>query len=208
MSNGTTAPRPARFDVLSSYDDGVAAIAQHSSHVVDWSARTPCAEWTANDLAGHLLSIVRYYHRLLDASLAGTPITGLPRGRDLADMNSADLGRLDDSTGTERISLFVSSAGAYGTRLAEIGDPGWWLTLGIWEGLGPLTVGQHAGIAIGEWHVHAWDLARVSGRDHHPADAPVVAQGQKVVGRVIEVQGDPWDLVLTGYGRIGARADE
>ena len=47
---------------------------------------------------------------------------------------------------------------------------------GTWSGLGDLTVGQHTGIAIGEWHVHAWDLARASGTDHRPSDASTVSR--------------------------------
>ena len=194
-------PEPARSAVLASFDDGVDAIASVGNLVTDWSSPTPCPDWTASDLAGHLLSIARYYHRLLDSTLAGAPIDGLPRGDDLAAMNAADLGRLEASGGAERISEFAGLAHSYGARLADLGESGWDLTLGIWSGLGPLTVGQHTGVAIGEWHVHAWDLAAACGREHRPADPGVVAAGQRVIGRIFTDDGEPWTLVLVGYGR-------
>jgi uncharacterized protein (TIGR03083 family) len=193
-------PSPLRSDVLASFDDGVAAIADASRHIRDWSSPTPCPDWSATDLAGHLLSIVRYYHRLLDAAGEGNPINGLPRGPDLAAMNASDLEQLEESAGAERVSEFNDLANSYGTRLAELGDIGWDRTLGIWDVLGPLTVGQHTGVAIGEWHVHVWDMARSLGRDHRPNDAFVVAQGNRVL-RDIPADGDPWLGVLTAYGR-------
>ena len=51
----------------------------------------------------------------------------------------------------------------------------WNLVLGIWQTYGPLTVGEHTGIALAEWHLHAWDFARIIGEDHTPADPETVA---------------------------------
>lgn len=204
MSSSGVETVPSRHDVLASFEDGVTAVANLSSRVEDWSVLTPCPDWSAADLAGHLLSIVRYYHRLLDAALSGAPMAALPRGGDLAAMNAVDLLHMEDSSGPARISEFVGLAISYGARLAEIGEVGWEQMLGAWDGLGPLTVGQHTGIAIGEWHVHAWDLAAVSSCEHRPADPLTVAQGQVVLGRVDLTAGDPWSLALNGYGRVAS----
>ena|ERR1700722_1819278 len=186
-----------RSPVLDSYADGVTAIANAGSQVSNWDAETPCGTWKTLDLAGHLLAIVRYYHRLLDASSEGHPIDGLPRGSELAEMNARDLDALVEMRGPERLEAFGELADLHLQRLHEAS---WDETLGTWAGLGPLTVGEHTGIAIGEWHVHAWDLARASGGDHTPADPRTVRDGQHIVRRA-EEPGDPWLAVLRGYER-------
>jgi uncharacterized protein (TIGR03083 family) len=186
--------------VLACYADGVSGFASAGRKVSDWRAPTPCGTWTTLELAGHLLAIARYYHRLLDASLAGTPITGLPRGDDLAAMNARDLSGLAESDGAERIGRFCELAETYRSRLEETE---WDRVLGEWSGLGELTVGEHTGVALGEWNVHAWDLARATGGDHRPEDPILIAGGQGVVGRTIDLTGsdDPWRAVLRAYGR-------
>ena len=63
-----------RVRVLAAYDDGVRAVQAVAPRVSDWAAPTPCADWDAAALAGHLLAIARYYHRLLDAAMAGRPL--------------------------------------------------------------------------------------------------------------------------------------
>jgi len=106
-----------RGGVLAAYVDGVRAVEAAAAHVRDWSASTPCAGWRAVDLAGHVLAIARYYHRLLDAAEAGTPLRGLPRGAALQAMNVRDLDSLAPSPGPHRIKAFVELADDYGRRL-------------------------------------------------------------------------------------------
>lgn len=89
-----------------------------------------------------------------------------------------DLRELADIAGTERARQFVELASSYLQRLR---DADWTLTLGEWSGLGPLSVGQHSGVAIGEWHVHAWDIAKSIGEEHRLRDAAVVAEGNRVI---------------------------
>jgi hypothetical protein len=192
--------RPDRDAVLASYADGVAAIGSVTASLSDWGGATPCGSWTALDLAGHLVAIARYYHRLLDAAEAGNPIRGLPRGEALAAMNAEDLSGVTETDGQNRIAGFCDLAGGYGTRLRRAG---WNEVLGAWTGIGEWTVAEHTGVAIGEWHVHAWDLARAAGGDHRPADPVIVALGQRANGRIRESSdlADPWDAVLAGYGR-------
>jgi uncharacterized protein (TIGR03083 family) len=190
----------SRERVLACYADGVSAIASAGGRVSDWETPTPCGRWTILELAGHLLAIVNYYHRLLEASAAGSPIGGLPRGDDLAAMNACDLSGLTVSDGEERITRFCELAERYRTRLEETD---WNSLLGVWAGLGELTVGQHTGVAVGEWNVHAWDLARATGTEHRPEDPILIANGQGVIGRVVDLEGseDPWIAVLVAYGR-------
>jgi uncharacterized protein (TIGR03083 family) len=186
-----------KAQVLSAYADAVAAIDRASLSIGDWAGPTPCGAWTARDLIGHLLAIVRYWLRLMDASEAGAPLADLPTGGELAEMNARDLAALDVRDPSERSERFAVLATDHLHRL-ESAD--WDRKLGTWTPFGDLSIGEHSGIAIGEWHVHAWDLARSSGADHRPSDPFVVAAGQQVLGRPI-AGGDPWTAVLTGYER-------
>lgn len=187
-----------RNDVLAAFADGLHAVARAAAGVLDWSASTPCVRWRAVDLAGHLLAIAGYYSRLLDAAAAGRPSTGLPRGIDLQNMNDRDLAALPDASGPERIATFLSLARDYGHRL-EAAD--WQQVLGQWNGLGPLTLAEHTGLAVIEWHLHAWDLARSAGHDHRPADPATVAAGRAVLPEPLPA-GDPWLATLTWAGRV------
>lgn len=187
---------PPRAQILPLYVEGVAALGRIGPVVPDWEAPTPCG-WSARDLTGHLLAIARYYHRLLDGVDAGHPLTGLPRGDELAEMNRRDLAILEEDRGQARASLFVDAATAHAARLEEAN---WGATLGLWAGLGPLLVAEHTAVAVAEWHVHAWDLARAAGLDHHPSDPAAVGRGQGAVGRSVG-PGDPWTALLLAYGR-------
>ncbi len=188
---------PSRRAVLVAYGAGIAAIDNAASYITDWQAPTPCGEWYVTDLVGHLLAVARYYGRLLDSALAGAPSIDLPRGRHLAAMNANDLALLPEREGIQRLRRFVELARALLRRLEEAE---WDIGVGTWEGLGVLTIGQQTGVAIGEWHVHAWDLARATGGDHRPDDPLTVARGQQVVLRLVG-PGDPWTEGLRGYGR-------
>jgi hypothetical protein len=187
----------SREKVLAAYTDGLQAIETYTENVGDWLAPTPCAEWRAVDLAGHLLAIAGYYHALLNAADAGRHRTGLPRGADLAAMNARDLDALSRASGPDRIADFLVLASTYLRRVAAAD---WNRVLGEWNGAGPLTLAQHMGLAIGEWHVHAWDLAQSAGQDHRPADALTVAVGRAARPEPLPA-GDPWLATLTSAGR-------
>lgn len=189
-----------RQDVLAAYADGLQAIERSANDVTDWLAATPCAQWRAIDLAGHLLAVARYYHGLLDAAAAGRHRTGLPRSDDLQAMNARELAALPEGSGPGRIAAFLVLARGYGRRLAG-GD--WQQVLGEWDGVGPLTLAEHTGLAIGEWHLHAWDLARSTGKNHRPADPVTVAAGRGVLPEPLPA-GDPWVATLVWAGRLPA----
>lgn len=186
-----------RERVLSAYDDGVNAVQAAASAVSGWRSPTSCRDWDAAALAGHLLAIARYYHRLLDAAVQGRPLADLPLGRRLQDMNALDLAALPQQGGPKRVAEFVKTAQQYRERLAGVD---WELVLGVWDAVGALKVGQHTGLAVGEWHVHAWDLAQVSGQEHRPNDAEVVAAGRLVLAEPLPA-GDPWTATLRWAGR-------
>lgn len=194
---------PTRDVVLAAYADGLRAVEISAAYVSDWSAPTPCTQWRAVDLAGHLLTIARYYHRILDGAVAGEPLTGLPRGTDLQAMNARDLARLPDESGPRRIAAFLVLARDYGRRIAEAG---WAEPLGEWNGVGPLTLAEHTVLAVAEWHIHAWDLFSTSGREYRPADPETVAAGRLVLPEPLP-HGDPWQATLVWSGRLPAVSD-
>ncbi len=196
---GETTVSRLREAMSSAYVDGLRAVAAAARHVADWSAATPCDQWQAVDLAGHLLAIARYYHCLLDDAEAGRPRSGLPTGRRLESMNAQDLIALSPGRGPDRVAAFLHVAGHYGQRLDEAD---WDMVLGEWDGVGPLTVLQHTGLVIGEWHIHAWDLARSAGCDHRPADPPTVAAGRARLSGAIQDNEDLWVATLISSGRV------
>jgi hypothetical protein len=163
-----------RRAVLVAYDDAIGAIGaigDIARPVERWDGPPPCGDWTRSDLAGHLLCIVEYWRGLLQAALDGEPRSHLPRGAQLASMNADDLRRLRVASGAERIERVPAVVAEHRTRLAEVD---WSLTLGSWTGLGALSLAQHTGVAVGELHVDAWDLARARGVDHEtPPPWPV-----------------------------------
>ena len=188
---------PDRDAALASYDEAVNAISLSALAVERWDAQTPCEEWTAVDLVGHLLAIIRYYHRLLDAAEAGQPLADLPVGVELATMNAEDLRSLPEKDGSQRAERFKDSADDHFRRLQEVD---WGLPIGVWQAVGEQNVGQHVSVAIGEWHVHAWDLGRAIGQEYRPSDVLTVSQGHESVFGTI-ASGDPWLAVLLAYDR-------
>jgi len=186
-----------RARVLRSYYEGVDAIVAAAAEIRDWSAPTPCGDWTADDLAGHVLAIARYYNGILDAAESGDPRRDLPRGKGLEAMNVRDLAALPATGGPERTAEFARSARSYGDRLAQVD---WLMVLGYWVDLGPLTVAEHTGLAVGEWHIHAWDLWQSIGRDHRPTDPEVGAAARAALPPAFP-EGEPWDATLGWSGR-------
>ena len=190
-------PVPERPLVLASYTDAVDALERCGGLGIDWPAPTPCGQWSAGDLAGHLVAIIRYYHRLLDLALVGAPARDLPRGDDLAAMNARDLDELAERGGGERLAAFVPLARRHVDRLGAVD---WDRPLGDWSGLGTLEIGFHSALAIREWHVHAWDLARAAGSDHRPGDVETVARAAALLDASVG-PGSDWDAVLSASWR-------
>jgi uncharacterized protein (TIGR03083 family) len=175
-------PPREQFDlVLGAYEDGVAAITQLAARFAAeaWSARTPCPEWRARDVAGHLRCVADDYHEYLDAAPASRYARLLGSGshpqalaRKLARQNAAELAALPDAPPAEHVAAFALSARAYARRLPSVWD------LPHHQYLDRVvTVAGMAGAATAEWHLHAWDLARALGTEHRPADPEAVLAG-------------------------------
>jgi hypothetical protein len=117
-----------------------------------WLAATPCSEWRAVDLAGHLRCVADDYHEYLDdapsSRLARLMATGAPPdslARKLARQNAAELAALPDAPGPEHVAAFAESARSYGRRLPR----SWNLPHHTYRGT-EVTVGAMAGAACAD----------------------------------------------------------
>ena len=188
--------RGSRAGILAAYRDGIKVICELAVQFSDaaWLAPTPCTEWRAVDLAGHLRCVADDYHEYLDdapaSRLARLMATGAPAdslARKLARQNAAELAALPDGPGPEHIAAFAESARDYGRRL-----------YGTWEQPhhsyrgNVVTVGAMAGTACAEWHLHAWDLARSLGKDYRPADPALVLGAWQAGTPQLREVGDVW----------------
>lgn len=175
--------RASRAGILAAYRDGITVICELASQfsAASWHNATPCPEWRAVDLAGHLRCVADDFHEYLDdapaSRLARLMATGAPPdslARKVARQNAAELAALPDGPGAEHIGAFAESARGYGDRLTErLNSGGWDEPHHAYRGH-VATVGAMAGAACAEWHLHAWDLARALGKDYRPADPALV----------------------------------
>jgi uncharacterized protein (TIGR03083 family) len=217
-SSRVPAPLSEPVPVLAAYYDGVTAICQLAERfdAEAWAAQTPCPEWRAADLAGHLRCIADDLHEYLDeapvsryARLMATGAHPDTLGRKLARQNAAELAALADASPAEHIVAFAASARAYAGRVTAV----WDLPHHQYRDT-VVTVAGMAGAACAEWHLHAWDLAKALGLDYRPADAaaildcwrrgmphlPVVVRTSRMGGLSPRAH-DPWHAVLAASGR-------
>src|SRR6476646_11100516 len=105
--------RVSRAGVLAAYRDGIMVICELAAQFSDanWLAATPCADWRAVDLAGHLRCVADDYHEYLDdaplsrlSRLMDTGVHPDTLARKLARQNAAELAALPDGTGPEHIA--------------------------------------------------------------------------------------------------------
>jgi uncharacterized protein (TIGR03083 family) len=201
-----------RSDVLAQYGEGVDAIQRIASQLGgdQWSAPA-CGEWSAAELVGHVGLVADWYHETLDRAEAGDASPSL-------DVTTFDawtvqqVRALAPVPSDERVQTFVRSARSYAARLPD----DWDLPYGYLRGR--ISAGRHAALAAIEWHVHAWDLARVCGVHYAPARPDLLAAGGadaitaarsgggrlagSVVPWVAAHQRDPWRAVLHRLGRV------
>jgi hypothetical protein len=174
-----------------------------------WAAPA-CGVWSGTDLAGHLVTVVGWYHSWLDRGLAGNCDPVFPIAALDAETVAA-LAALPAGSGPARIDEFRASALAYAVRLGEHWDAPFAYPRGV------VTAGLHAGVAAVEWHVHAWDLAQAAGGDHQPADPAglflaaarcqlAVAGGLReragVQAARVAARREPWRQLLGRMGRV------
>jgi uncharacterized protein (TIGR03083 family) len=213
------APLSEPVPVLAAYYDGVTAICRLAERfdAETWAAQTPCPEWRAADLAGHLHCVADDLHEYLDeapvsryARLMATGANPDKLGRKLARQNAAELAALADAPPEEHIAAFATSARAYAGRVTAV----WELPHHQYRDT-VVTVAGMTAAACAEWHLHAWDLAKALGLDYRPADAaaildcwrrgmpqlPVPAKAGRTGGLSARSH-DPWHAVLAASGRV------
>ena len=213
---GMSAPAQAPVPALTTYNAGVEAVCQIAELFDDvtWSAQTPCPEWRAFEMAGHLRCVADDFNEYLDeapvsryARLMATGAHPDTLGRKLARQNAAELAALADASPAEHIAAFASSARNYALRLGAV----WDLPHHQYRDT-VVTVGGMAGAACAEWHLHAWDLARALGTDYRPADPAAVLAGWRAgmphlpvpsasLGARAVRHYDAWHAVLAVSGR-------
>jgi hypothetical protein len=192
---------PFAREVDTLYAAGVTAVQRVTADftAADW-ARPACGTWTGTELAGHLVTVIGWYHDWLDRAEAGDASPAFP-ATELDAHTAADLAALPAGTGPERIAVFADRADAYRARLHEH----WDLPYGYPRGT--VTAGQHAALAAWEWHVHAWDFATAAGGSSRPDDAATLyARGNEcfTAATGVEVppaEHDPWIALLHRSGR-------
>jgi uncharacterized protein (TIGR03083 family) len=171
----------ARGPGLAAFHAGVTVVCELAALFTDenWATPTPCPEWRAADLAGHLRCVADDFNEYLDdapaSRLARLMATGADPerlNRKLARQNAAELAALAEGQGPEHVAAFAASARAYARRVLPV----WDLPHHRYRGT-VVTVGGMAGAACAEWHLHAWDLARALGKDYAPANPDTLAAG-------------------------------
>jgi uncharacterized protein (TIGR03083 family) len=204
--------------VLAAYYDGVNAICRLAERFdpQTWNAPTPCPEWRAGDLAGHLRCVADDFHEYLDEAPVSRYARLMARGappdtlsRKLARQNAAELVALADAPPGQHIDAFAAYARAYASRLSAV----WDLPHHQYRDT-VVTVAGMAGAACAEWHLHAWDLATALGLTYRPADPAVVLdcwrRGMPHLplpsragwrGGLSARHTDPWHAVLAASGR-------
>jgi len=201
--------RPGGLAVPGAYQQAISAIVEIASRftAATWNAPTPCPEWKAADLAGHLRCVADDYHEYLDdapvSRLSRLMDTGPHAGtiaRKLARQNAAELAALPDVPPEQHIEAFAQSAARYTARLVPL------LRLPHHSyGGRVITVAGMGGVACVEWHVHAWDLAQALGESYRPTDPEAVLAGwlAGIPHLPVVPDDDPWLSLLKSSGRVG-----
>ena len=190
----------APSEVIGLFDHGVAAIvdaaAQREGRA--WH-KTVVGEWSAHELGRHLLAVCDWYHDWLDAAERGDSSPPFP-AKQLDGRNELAILDHDGLDGPEAIEQFAERAAAYRGRLQTAAASDQW-ELGYGFANGVTTVGGHAGIAAGEWHLHAWDL---SGGSFVPAEP---GQLYLAIGAGMTAAQPVWQRAITRrvVRRIAAR---
>ncbi|MQA95500.1 MAG: hypothetical protein GEV11_12915 [Streptosporangiales bacterium] len=194
---------------LSAYLAGVCAVRDVSARFApdDWVLASPCPDWRAVDVAGHLRCLADNHHeylddapdsrlaRLYEQTGAGELIRTIDR------QNAAELAALPDAAGPELVAAFADTATRYAERLPEV-----WERVHHRRGGASFTVGSFAAVACTEWHLHAWDLAQAAGHDYRPDDPEALLVAWSVGRSYLPVTvRDPWRAVLVASGRSPRR---
>ena len=195
---------------LAAYRDGVTVIVELAGQFDEqtWAAQTPCTDWRAADLAGHLRCVADDYHEYLHDAPASRLARLMATGaypdtltRKLARQNAAELVALADRPAAQHIAAFAQAARLYARRVGRL----WEMPHHRYRDA-LVTVGGMAGAACAEWHLHAWDLAKALGKEYRPAAPEIVLAGWRAgVPQRPPAPGqdarDPWLTLLLTSGR-------
>lgn len=184
-------------EILAVHGDGIAAIAEIAGRLDDdaWDRQTPCDGWTAQDLAGHVVTVSTMWHEALDDAEAGVT-TARWRWKDMARHNDEYLASLPPASGPQRIVSFIDQANRWCERVAAV-DPDLPIPVAVQDLCAiPLTVRLFAWVAGGEWHVHAWDFAQVIGESYRTAHAHIITQARAAMFGAPLADGDPWAEII------------
>ncbi|MGO9293177.1 MAG: maleylpyruvate isomerase N-terminal domain-containing protein [Streptosporangiaceae bacterium] len=213
-----------QMGIISAFLDGITVIGQLAAQFspATWNAPTPCPEWRACDMAGHLRCVADDYDEYLDdapgSRLARLMATGAhPETllRKQSRQNAAELAALPDAPPSVHIAAFAQAARAYARRVVPVWDlPHHRYRESV------VTVAGMVGAGCAEWHLHAWDLAKALGLSYRPAAPEVVLAGWRVGLPHAQVPGreaasvpagavrgpreagdDPWRTLLLVSGR-------
>lgn len=194
--------QPAPHQLIASMREGIEGVRLIAARFDgdDWGRPSGCEGWSAADLAGHLLTVARWWHDWLDRAESGdgTP----PFTWDELDARTAGaLAALPPGTGPARIEAFAERALSYLDRMPAAWDrPFGWPGQSV-AAVAPVTVGVHARIAPAEWHLHAWDLAFALDLTYRPREPAIVYEGMTTVFGVSQHDGDAWENALRLSGR-------
>lgn len=161
-----------RQDILTLLAEGIDAVATAGSGVADDTGRgwhrTVVGDWSAGELARHLLGVADRYHEWLDRSEAGDASIPFP-AKQTDGRNELEVLDRSHLSGEQALARFTARAEEHLARLAVAAaeDDRWNRRFGFPRGT--TTIGHHAAIASAEWHIHAWDLSRGTWEPHDAA---------------------------------------
>lgn len=187
-----------RTEIIDAYLEGVEVIERIASGVPEekWDYPTPCTEWTALDLVGHVLCVAEDYNSFLDG-IIGARTTPLLLADDLEQHNSARLAELPLCAPWVRLAAFGIKSRQFVRRVRSL-----WDTVVLYSKGMPWTVGRHAGFCALEWHIHAWDLACSMDMAYRPACLDLLTElWQDSLPHLPLGGDDKWAALLLASGR-------
>jgi uncharacterized protein (TIGR03083 family) len=187
-------------DGIRSHEAGVQAIVNiaESMGATDWTRPSGCKGWNGQDLAGHVLTVMRLWDHMLDRALDGDGSLEFPwDGFDA--WNAQALCELPDRSGRGRVQEFASRSAAFYDRLAAAPPETVYGTPAATFLGHTVPLGEFAAYAALEWHVHAHDLAISAGVEYHPTDMVPINRAIHLWIASIPADHDvPWTSFVAG----------
>ena len=170
----------ARYErALQGFGDVVAQATPES-----WSGQSPCAEWTARHVVGHVIAV----QHAIAATINGTrpPMNPMKEPARF--------------TGDDPAATWLDAAATVRAAIAGSDITGQVVTM--WRG--EMTVDEMLGYNIGDTTIHTWDLARAIGVDDS-LDAELVDAALELYGPIADTMRGP--NVFAEQVDVGADSD-